>query len=91
MFKDEMSTEKYEAFLAQLEEVKSTKKPEAGTMVNTIHGLMDVALLEHRVKFFEDENEFTRNVQYWLNDELVHDSPHVHLKKNVVSTAHLAE
>ena len=50
-------------------------------MVNTIYGEMDEALLEKKEGVFEDDNELTTWVEYWLEGELVHRSAHVTLKK----------
>ena len=52
-------------------------------MVNTIYGEMDEALLEKKEGVFEDDNELTTWVEYWLDGELVHRSAHVRLKKPV--------
>lgn len=52
-------------------------------MITTTHGLMDEATLEKREGGFEDENERTSWVEYWLGEELVHRSAHVHLKKAI--------
>lgn len=54
------------------------------TMVTTTEGLMDTSLLEKRDGGFEDDNEITKWVEYWLEEKLVHRSVHVHLKKNVI-------
>jgi hypothetical protein len=43
---------------------------------------MDDSLLEHREGTFEDDNELTTWVEYWKDDELVHRSVHVTLKKS---------
>ena len=50
-------------------------------MVSTIYGDMDEALLEKKEVVFEDDNEYTTWVEYWKDDELVHRSAHVTLKK----------
>jgi hypothetical protein len=42
---------------------------------------MDDSLLEHRSGEVDNENELTTWTEYWLNDELVHRSVHVTLKK----------
>ena len=51
-------------------------------MITTIHGDMDESLLEKREGGFEDENETTAWVEYWLNGELVHRSVDIKLKKS---------
>ena len=54
------------------------------TMVTTTKGDMDVSLLKKVEGSMEDDNEITSWVEYYLEDELVHRSVHVHLKKNVI-------
>jgi len=50
-------------------------------IVTTTKGDMDDSLLEHRSGEVDNDNEFTAWTEYWLNDELVHRSVHVTLKK----------
>ena len=50
-------------------------------IVTTTKGDMDDSLLEHRSGEVDNENELTTWVEYWLNEELVHRSVHVTLKK----------
>jgi len=50
-------------------------------IVTTTKGEMDDSLLEHRSGEVDNENELTTWTEYWLNDELVHRSVHVTLKK----------
>jgi hypothetical protein len=50
-------------------------------LVNTTKGEMDDSLLERKDGVFEDDNELTTWVEYWLAGELVHRSAHVTLKK----------
>ena len=50
-------------------------------IVTTTKGDMDDSLLEHRSGEADNENELTTWVEYWLNEELVHRSVHVTLKK----------
>ena len=50
-------------------------------LVTTTKGEMDESLLEKREGTFEDDNELTTWVEYWLGSELVHRSAHVTLKK----------
>lgn len=52
-------------------------------MITTTHGDMDEALLEKREGKFENEDELTTWVEYWMGAELVHRSVHVHLKKGM--------
>lgn len=54
-------------------------------MINTIYGEMDENDLEKRSGVDENDDEKISWVEYWLNDEMVHRSVHVHLKKNVMS------
>ena len=50
-------------------------------IVTTTKGDMDDSLLEHRSGEVDNENELTTWVEYWLNEEFVHRSVHVTLKK----------
>ena len=50
-------------------------------IVTTTKGNMDESLLEKREGSVDNENELTNWVEYWLNEELVHRSVHVTLKK----------
>ena len=59
-------------------------------LVNTTHGEMDDSLLERKDGTFEDDNEITTWVEYWLDGELVHRSAHVQLKKAVTFSAEAA-
>jgi hypothetical protein len=54
-------------------------------LVLTTKGYMDENLLEKREGSVDNENEFTRWIEFWLDGELVHRSVHVHLKKNVLA------
>jgi hypothetical protein len=64
-----------------------------GGMINTTRGPMDEhdrTLLEKRTGTMDNENEYTRWVEFWYigdgrKPELVHRSAHVHLKKNVIA------
>jgi hypothetical protein len=51
-------------------------------IVTTTKGDMDDSLLEKKEGVVDDENEYTTWVEYWLDDELVHRSAHVTLKKS---------
>jgi len=51
------------------------------TIVTTTKGEMDDSLLEKREGVDENDNERAEWVEYWLNDELVHRSVHMTLKK----------
>ena len=53
-------------------------------IVTTTYGDMDDSLLERKGGTFEDDNELTTWVEYWLEGELVHRSAHVTLKKPAV-------
>ena len=50
-------------------------------LVTTTKGEMDEALLEKKEGVVDNDNEFTRWTEYWLDGELVHRSAHVTLKK----------
>ena len=55
------------------------------SIISTTKGPMDISLLEMKEGEVDDENEFTRWIEYWLEGELVHRSVHVHLKQNIVA------
>lgn len=59
-------------------------------IVTTTKGDMDDSLLEKREGSVDNDNEFTTWTEYWLNDELVHRSVHVTLKKSVQLAAEAA-
>jgi hypothetical protein len=59
-------------------------------IVTTTKGDMDDALLEKKEGQFENDDELTTWVEYWLDSELVHRSVHVHLKKAPVIGASTA-
>ena len=50
-------------------------------LVLTTKGYMDENLLEKREGSVDNENEFTRWIEFWLDGELVHRSAHVALKQ----------
>ena len=50
-------------------------------IVTTTKGDMDDSLLEKREGTVDNENELTTWVEYWMDEELVHRSVHVTLKK----------
>ena len=52
-------------------------------IVTTTKGDMDDSLLEKREGTFEDDNELTTWVEYWLESELVHRSAHVTIKRSL--------
>jgi len=52
-------------------------------IVTTTKGDMDDSLLEKREGTFEDDNELTTWVEYWLEGEMVHRSAHVTLKRSL--------
>ena len=58
--------------------------------VFTTKGDMDESLLEKREGTVDNENETTSWVEYWLDEELVHRSAHVQLKKTVTLTSSVA-
>ena len=52
-------------------------------IVTTTKGEMDDSLLEKREGSVNNDNEYSEWVEYWLDNELVHRSAHVRLKKPV--------
>jgi len=54
-------------------------------IITTTKGEMDDSLLVKKEGTVDDENEYTTWVEYYLNDELVHRSAHVTLKKSPFS------
>lgn len=52
-------------------------------VVTTTKGEMDESALEKREGSIDNEHEFTKWVEYYLDGELVHRSAHVQLKQNV--------
>ncbi len=53
-------------------------------IVTTTHGDMDDSLLVCKTGNFEDDNEITSWIEYYLGDELVHRSVNMHLKHAMV-------
>jgi len=51
-------------------------------IITTTKGDMDDSLLVKKEGTVDDENEYTTWVEYYLNDELIHRSAHVTLKKS---------
>jgi len=51
-------------------------------LVTTTKGEMDDSLLVKKEGSVDNDNEYTTWVEYWLDDELVHRSVHVTLKKS---------
>jgi hypothetical protein len=51
-------------------------------IVTTTKGEMDDSLLVKKEGSIDDENEYTTWIEYYLDDELVHRSAHVTLKKS---------
>jgi hypothetical protein len=49
--------------------------------VTTTRGEMDEADLTKKEGAIETDREFTKWVEYWFENELVHRSVHVHLKQ----------
>ena len=54
-------------------------------MIETTKGQMDESLLEKREGQTETDTETVAWVEYWLENELVHRSVHVHLKEAVIA------
>jgi hypothetical protein len=59
-------------------------------IVTTTKGDMDDSLLEMREGSVDNDNETTTWVEYWMDEELVHRSAHVRLKKSVSLSAEAA-
>jgi len=59
-------------------------------LVTTTKGEMDDSLLEKREGTVDNDNETTTWVEYWLDEELVHRSAHVRLKKTATLTSSVA-
>jgi hypothetical protein len=53
-------------------------------IVTTTKGKMDDSLLVKKEGGFEDDNENTVWIEYYLDNELVHRSAHVKLKRPMV-------
>ena len=51
-------------------------------LITTTKGEMDDSLLQKKEGSVDNDNEYTTWVEYWLDDELVHRSVHVTLKKS---------
>ena len=51
-------------------------------IITTTKGEMDDSLLEKKEGVVDNEDEYTTWIEYWLDDELVHRSVHVTLKKS---------
>jgi hypothetical protein len=49
--------------------------------ITTTRGEMDEADLTKKEGAIETDHEFTKWVEYWIDEELVHRSVHVHLKQ----------
>ena len=54
-------------------------------LVLTTKGYMDENLLEKKEGSVDNDNEYTRWIEFWLDGELVHRSVHVELKQNVLA------
>lgn len=54
-------------------------------IVTTTRGEMDDSLLIKKEGTFEDDNENTIWIEYYLDNQLVHRSAHVRLKRPMVS------
>ena len=52
-------------------------------MITTTKGLMPEGALEKREGPDENDNEIVKWVEYYLDEELVHRSVHVHLKRGM--------
>ena len=54
-------------------------------MIETTNGQMDESLLEKREGQSDTNTETIKWVEYWLENELVHRSVHVHLKEAAIA------
>lgn len=54
-------------------------------MITTIYGEMDESTLRKVEGAVDNDHEHTTWVEYWLRDELVHRSAHVHLKQGLAA------
>ena len=54
-------------------------------LITTTKGEMDESLLVKRTGSVDNDHEYRVWVEYWHEDELVHRSVHVTLKKNVMA------
>jgi hypothetical protein len=54
-------------------------------MITTIYGDMDECLLCKKEGAFENDNEITSWVEYYLDGELVHRSAGIYLKKGFLT------
>jgi len=54
-------------------------------LITTTKGQIDDSLLEKKEGIIDTENETTRWVEYWQNNELVHRSVDMTLKRNVLA------
>jgi hypothetical protein len=52
-------------------------------MITTTHGDMDESLLTKREGVDEDDRAQAEWVEYWKDDELVHRSVHIALKRGI--------
>ena len=59
-------------------------------LVTTTKGDMDDSLLQKREGTVDNDNELTTWVEYWLDEELVHRSVHVTMKKTATLTSSVA-
>ena len=59
-------------------------------IVTTTKGDMDDSLLKKREGTVDNDNELTTWVEYWLDEELVHRSAHVTMKKTATLTSSVA-
>jgi hypothetical protein len=55
-------------------------------IITTTRGDMDESLLEKREGNVDNDHESTTWVEYWLDDELVHRSVNMALKRSVIGT-----
>jgi hypothetical protein len=66
---------------------RTSKNAGVEMLITTTKGEMDDSLLEKKEGIIDTENETTRWVEYWQNNELVHRSVDMTLKRNVATLA----
>jgi hypothetical protein len=52
-------------------------------LINTTYGEMEESRLRKNVETIENEEKIQTATEYWLNDECVHRSVNLHLKKGL--------
>ena len=71
----------------QIDLEKLLAVPQPNDLITTTKGLMKAEDLTRKVIDFEDDNELTYNIQYWIGEEMVHESVHIQLKPGVAAAS----